>query len=66
MLSEVRLRNVMLSDYRSFIDKIGMSEEFYIYRDKLIEQRDKSQKENIEVDKRILNKISKENSGLEI
>lgn len=68
LLSEVRLRDVMLSDYRSFIEKIGMSEEFYIYRDKLIEQRDKSQNKNIniEADKKILNKISKENSGLEI
>lgn len=66
LLSEVKLRDVMLSDYRSFIDKIGMSEEFYIYRDKLINQSGKSQKKNIESDKEKINKISKENSGLEI
>ena len=66
LLSEIRLRNIMLSDYRSFIDEIGMSEEFYTYRDKLIDKRDKIQKKNIEADKKVLNKISKENSGLEI
>lgn len=66
LFDEIKLRDVMLLDCMSFIDEIGMSEDFYVYREELINKRQKeaqkTRRRSIENNKT----VSKEYSGLEI